>query len=74
MGLYLQSFLYTPVDSGWSSEVSNNVHAIINYSYFNLIIVFIHAKKPNMVNYTTGIYNNCTSQGVKTGLSKKYCG
>ena len=42
-----------------------------------LIIVFMHTKKPNMVNYTTGIYNNkynCTSQGVKTGLSKKYCG
>ena len=27
-----------------------------------------------MVNYTTGIYNNCTRQRVKTGLSKKYCG
>jgi hypothetical protein len=38
------------------------------------MIVFMHTKKPNMVNYTTGIYNNCTSQGVKTGLSKKYFG
>ena len=51
LGLYCSYlFLYTPVDSGWSSEVSNNVPAIINASSF-LIIVFMHTKKPNMVNY-----------------------
>jgi hypothetical protein len=36
--------------------------------------VFMHTKKPNMVNYTIGTYNKCTNQGVKTGFSKKYCG
>ena len=49
MGLYSYLFLhvYTPVDSGWFSEVSNNVPAIVNASSFNLIIVFMHTKKPN---------------------------
>jgi hypothetical protein len=35
----------------------------------------MHTTKPNMVNYTTYIYNNCASQGVyKTGCPKNTVG